>query len=95
MSSHKHRRRAKRRAERVIDEAWEALAQGNAALAARLSKRAVDQGPMNARFWKERAEILARMNQRNEARCAAHRAVVLALAVGLPIAAAWFGLALA
>lgn len=77
MSSHKHRRRAKRRAEQVIDQAWTALEEGHFALARKLAKRAVDQGPMNARFWKERAEILHRLQDDEEARCAARRALVL------------------
>ena len=77
MSSAKSRRRKKRRAERITEQAWEALERGNHSLADRLSYRSVMQGPMNARLWKEHAEILESIGKSENAIKAARRALVL------------------
>ncbi|MGE3767153.1 MAG: 2OG-Fe(II) oxygenase family protein [Kofleriaceae bacterium] len=57
MPSIKHRRRAKRRAEKLVEESLDALASGHDALADKLIQRALSAGPANARFWLEYARI--------------------------------------
>src|ERR1044071_2236970 len=57
MPSIKHRRRAKRRAEKLVEESLDALASGHDALADKLIQRALSAGPANARFWLEYALI--------------------------------------
>ena len=57
MPSIKHRRRAKRRAEKLVEDSLDALASGHLALADRLIQRALSAGPANARFWLEYAYI--------------------------------------
>ena len=60
MSSKKERRRAKKRNDRVRDEAWESLERGRLDLALRLIQRAIDQAPGNARYWHDQGVILER-----------------------------------
>jgi hypothetical protein len=55
--STKKRRRAKRHAERLVEEAIEAAASGHLQLAEKLIQRALGAGPANARFWVEQARI--------------------------------------
>src|SRR5256885_13058143 len=57
MPSIKRRRRAKRRAEKLVEESLDALASGHDALADKLIQRALSAGPANARFWLEYARI--------------------------------------
>src|SRR5215207_4313653 len=57
MPSIKNRRRAKRRAKKLVDESLDALASGHDALADKLIQRALSAGPANARFWLEYARI--------------------------------------
>lgn len=57
MPSIKNRRRAKRRAEKLVEESLDALDSGHAALADKLIQRALSAGPANARFWLEYARI--------------------------------------
>ena len=57
MPSIKERRRAKRRAEKLVEESLDALASGHDALADKLIQRALSAGPANARFWLEYARI--------------------------------------
>ena len=57
MPSIKHRRRAKRRAEKLVEESLDALDSGHDALADKLIQRALSAGPANARFWLEYARI--------------------------------------
>jgi uncharacterized protein len=77
MSSKKHRRRARRHAEASADAAWDAVAEGNFTFAEKLSLRAVTEGPMNARLWKEHAEILALAGKPDEAVRAAKNALLI------------------
>jgi hypothetical protein len=55
--STKKRRRAKRHAEKLAEEAIEAAANGQLHLAEKLIQRALTAGPANARFWVEQARI--------------------------------------
>src|SRR5262245_21169502 len=78
MSSKKHRRRARRRAEKSSSAAWSAFEAQDLSLADKLSLRAVTEGPMNPKLWKERAELLAILGKRDEAMRAAKQALALA-----------------
>src|SRR5688572_7113382 len=57
MPSTKQRRRAKRHAERLVDQAIEATEAGELHLAEKLIQRALSAGPANARFWLECGRI--------------------------------------
>jgi hypothetical protein len=77
MSSKKHRRRDKRRAEKVAEEAAEAFERANVLLAERLMLRALESGPANARFWKEFGEIELACEKTGSAERAFRRAILL------------------
>src|SRR5262249_130310 len=77
MPSIKHRRRAKRRAEKLVEESLDALASGHDALADRLIQRALSAGPANARFWLEYARISQHRGLTRRAERALRRALEL------------------
>lgn len=77
MPSIKQRRRAKRRAEKLVDEAIEAASADQLHLADKLIQRALGAGPANARFWLEAARIAIQRGQPRRALRAAQRAVAL------------------
>lgn len=77
MPSIKQRRRAKRRAEKLVEESLDALASGHVALADKLIQRALSAGPANARFWLEYAHISEQRGFTRRAERAARRALEL------------------
>src|SRR5262245_29801034 len=77
MPSIKHRRRAKRRAEKLVEESLDALASGHDALADKLIQRALSAGPANARFWLEYALISQHRGLARRAERAVRRALEL------------------
>jgi uncharacterized protein len=77
MPSIKQRRRAKRRAEKLVEEALDALASGHEALADKLIQRALSAGPANARFWLEYARISRHRGLGRRAERAVRRALEL------------------
>ena len=77
MPSIKQRRRSKRRAEKLVEEAIEAASSDQLHLAEKLIQRALSAGPANARFWLEYARIAVQRGQTRRAARAAQRAVEL------------------
>ena len=77
MPSTKQRRRSKRRAEKLVDEALEAADDGELHLAEKLIQRALSAGPANARFWLECARIARQRGQNRRAERAVRRALEL------------------
>ena len=77
MPSTKKRRRAKRHAENLAEEAIEAAASGQHHLAEKLIERALSAGPANARFWLERARIALLRGATGRAERAVRRALAL------------------
>lgn len=77
MPSIKHRRRAKRRAEHLVEESLDALASGHDVLADKLIQRALSAGPANARFWLEYARISQHRGFTRRAERAVRRALEL------------------
>ena len=77
MPSTKKRRRAKRHAEKLAEEAIEAAASGHLHLAEKLIQRALSAGPANARFWVEQARIALLGGRTGRAERAARRALEL------------------
>src|SRR5256885_14542429 len=77
MPSIKRRRRAKRRAEKLVEESLDALASGHDALADKLIQRALSAGPANARFWLEYARISQQRGLTRRAVRAARRVLEL------------------
>jgi uncharacterized protein len=77
MPSIKNRRRAKRRAEKLVEESLDALESGHDALADKLIQRALSAGPANARFWLEYARISHHRGLNRRAERAIRRALEL------------------
>ena len=77
MPSTKKRRRAKRHAEKLAEEAIEAAASGQLPLAEKLIQRALSAGPANARFWVEQARIALLRGTIGRAERAVRRALEL------------------
>jgi hypothetical protein len=77
MPSTKQRRRSKRRAEKLVDEAIEAAAADELHLAEKLIQRALSAGPANARFWVEYARISVQRGLTRRAERAVRRALEL------------------
>lgn len=77
MPSIKERRRAKRRAEKLVEESLDALASGHDSLADKLIQRALSAGPANARFWLEYALISRQRGFLRRAERAVRRALEL------------------
>src|SRR5215470_16623266 len=77
MPSTKQRRRAKRHAERLVDEAIEAAETDRLHLADKLIKRALDAGPANARFLVEAARIARQQGHTRRAERLVRRALEL------------------
>lgn len=77
MPSIKNRRRAKRRAEKLVEESLDALDSGHDALADKLIQRALSAGPANARFWLEYARISQHRGFNRRAERAIRRALEL------------------
>jgi hypothetical protein len=75
--STKKRRRAKRHAEKLAEEAIEAAASGQLPFAEKLIQRALSAGPANARFWVEHARIAMLGGQTGRAERAVRRALEL------------------
>ncbi len=75
MSSRREQRRQRRHNEKLVDDAWTALEGGNAALARRLTERALKTGFVNARLWLEHGLILWRCGDLLEAERAFRRAL--------------------
>jgi tetratricopeptide (TPR) repeat protein len=82
MSSPRQRGRARRRVAKTMDEAFEALARGEHALAEKLSRRAADEGHVNPRIWFDRARIALACGDRREGESALRRAIALAPGFG-------------
>lgn len=78
MTSKKERRKRKRHAEREMAVAWEALASGNPILAERASRRAIAEGRVNPRLWREHGVILWRCGLDGEGEQALRNAIALA-----------------
>src|SRR5687768_1448806 len=77
MPSQKHRRRAKRRATKLVEQALEAADDDQLHLADKLIQRALVAGPANARFWLESARVAAKRGQQRRAERALLRALAL------------------
>jgi len=77
MPSTKQRRRAKRHADKLVDEAIEAAESGELHLAEKLILRALSAGPANARFWLEHARISLQTGRTRRAERAVRRALEL------------------
>jgi hypothetical protein len=77
MPSTKKRRRAKRHAERLVEEAIEAAASDQLHLAEKLIERALGAGPANARFWVESARIALLRGEPRRAERGVRRALEL------------------
>lgn len=77
MPSIKQRRRAKRRAEQLVEDSLDALASGHGALADKLIQRALSAGPANARFWLDYARISQQRGFLRRAERAARRVLEL------------------
>jgi hypothetical protein len=77
MPSIKHRRRAKRHAEKLVEDSLDALDSGHIALADKLIQRALSAGPANARFWLEYARISQHRGRTRRAERAVRRALEL------------------
>lgn len=75
MQEKRKRAKARKRAERLLAEAWEALEEGNEDLAAKLSRRATDEDEVSAAVWNERGAILLRLRRLPEADRALRRAL--------------------
>ncbi|HEX5052149.1 MAG TPA: tetratricopeptide repeat protein, partial [Planctomycetota bacterium] len=78
MSSPRERKKARRRAERTMDEAWEAVLQDRLPFAEKLARRAIDGSEMNPRLWLDLGRILYRCGQPDDAEEALRRALALA-----------------
>jgi hypothetical protein len=77
MPSTKQRRRAKRHAERLVEEAIDAAAADQLPLAEKLIQRALSAGPANARFWLEYARLARQRGLNRRAERAVRRALEL------------------
>jgi uncharacterized protein len=77
MPSTKQRRRAKRHAERLVEEAIAAADDDELHLAEKLMQRALSSGPANARFWLEYARIAIQRGQTRRGARAVRRALEL------------------
>src|SRR5262245_56101401 len=82
MSSPKERRRARRRAEKTMDEAWQALLGGEHAFAEKLARRAIEGSEVNARLWCDLGRILWQCKSTDDAEAALRRAIALAPTYG-------------
>jgi hypothetical protein len=78
MSSLKQRRKVRRRAEKLMDEAFAAVQTENTTLAERLSRRAIDGGRVNPRLWLDHGRILEACGRSDEAGEAVRQAITLA-----------------
>jgi hypothetical protein len=77
MPSTKQRRRAKRHAEKLVEEAIAAAESNELQLAEKLMQRALSAGPANARFWLEYARISRQRGLTRRAERAVRRALEL------------------
>lgn len=78
MTSPKKRSRARRRVERTMEEAFEAAASGRLSLADKLSRRAVDEGFVNPRIWRDRGRVARICGDDDEAEQAFRHAIAIA-----------------
>jgi uncharacterized protein len=78
MTAKKQKEKERRRARKMADEAWEAVAAGNLDLAGKLSQRAVTTQPDNPRLWNDRGRILLLSSDDHEADRAFRYAIRLA-----------------
>ena len=77
MSRKKDRNKARRRAEKYMDQAWEAADQGKLQHAAQLSFRAVTVGPVNPRLWNDHGSLMRLCERFDEAEQAFRTAIAL------------------
>lgn len=82
MSSPKDRRKARRRADKAMEEAWEALLEDDHALAEKIARRAILGGEMNPRLWLDLGSILRRCDRIDDAEEALRQAIALAPTLG-------------
>jgi tetratricopeptide (TPR) repeat protein len=78
MTAKKQKEKERRRARKMADEAWQAVAAGNLNLAGKLSRRAVTTQPDNPRLWNDRGRILLLTADDHEADRAVRYAILLA-----------------
>lgn len=76
--SSRDQKRKRRRAEKLMAEAWEAVLAENLHLAGRLSTRARDLGDVNPRILKEHGQIMGLCGEEQNALAALRRAIGLA-----------------
>jgi hypothetical protein len=76
--SRKSQRRERHRVEREVEEAWQALEDGELALAARLARRAREAGAVNPRVLHDCGRILLACGDADEAEAALREAIRLA-----------------
>jgi uncharacterized protein len=74
----KKQRKARRRVEKSMEQAWNALDNGDFGLAQKWSQRAVDEGRMNPRIWNDHGLILQFCQREEDAVEAFRSAIVLA-----------------
>jgi hypothetical protein len=74
----KKQRKARRRVEKTMEQAWEAMEAGDLALAEKLSRRAINDGKINPRIWNDHGLILQMCDQFDEAANAFRYAVTMA-----------------
>ncbi|MCA8972053.1 MAG: 2OG-Fe(II) oxygenase [Planctomycetes bacterium] len=78
MSTKKDRRKARRRAEKMMEDAWIALRAGNTGQAERASRAAIDLGFVNPRLWLDRGQILDEIGDAPAAEEAVRHAIAIA-----------------
>ncbi|MCB9883680.1 MAG: 2OG-Fe(II) oxygenase [Planctomycetes bacterium] len=78
MSTKKDRRKARRRAEKMMEDAWIALRAGNTGQAERASRAAIDLGFVNPRLWLDRGQILYEIGDAPAAEEAVRHAIAIA-----------------
>jgi hypothetical protein len=78
MNPKKQKEKDRRRARKLADDAWEAVAAGNLDLAEKIIRRAVDAQPDNPVLWDDQGSILAQRDKSSEAVDAFRTALSLA-----------------
>src|SRR5262245_16654592 len=78
VSSRKERHKRRRHTERLIEDAFEALADREPGVAEKLVTRALDSGAMNPMVWCEAGELYVQLGKPELAKNALHAALRLA-----------------
>src|SRR6516225_3536154 len=78
MSAKKEKKKERRRARKLADEAWQAVEAGNLDMAEKLIRRATSTQPDNARAWNDQGVILNMRGNHAEADRAFRYAIRLA-----------------